>query len=146
MINFVSGNIFESKAEAIVNAVNTIGVMGKGIALEFKKRYPYNFKEYKTACDNGELIIGTVLAVKETNGKTIVNFPTKQHWKDASKYEYVEMGLKALKDAIIRHNLNSIALPALGCGLGGLKWEMVKQLIDKELGLLAIEVFVYEPI
>lgn len=126
MIHFVKGNIFDSKAEALVNAINTVGVMGKGIALKFKNRYPENYKVYKAACDDKTLKTGIVLAVKESDGKTIINFPTKQHWKDASEYQFIELGLIALKESIKEHKIKSIALPALGCGLGGLKWYTVK--------------------
>lgn len=145
MIQFVTGNIFESPAEALVNTVNTVGVMGKGIALGFKQRYPLNYIMYRNACIRKALNTGNVLTVKENDGKIIVNFPTKQHWKDPSKYEYVETGLKALKKAIIEYKISSIALPALGCGLGGLNWETVKQLIETELGSIEATVFVFEP-
>ena len=145
MIHFVNGNIFESKATALVNAVNTVGVMGKGIALEFKNRYPENCKIYKTTCDNGELKTGTVLAVKESDGKMIINFPTKAHWKDASKYEYIKDGLKAMKHKMEEQDLKSIAMPALGCGLGGLKWKIVKGLIENELSSTNADIYVYEP-
>ncbi|MBX7154238.1 MAG: macro domain-containing protein [Bacteriodetes bacterium] len=145
MIHFVKGNLFESNAQALVNAVNTVGVMGKGIALEFKNRYPNNYKIYKDDCDKSVLIIGTVLAVKESDGKTIINFPTKAHWKDVSKIEYIAEGLIALKHKIAELKLASIALPALGCGLGGLKWEIVKEAITNELGSSNAEIYVYEP-
>ena len=145
MIHFVKGNIFESKAEALVNAVNTVGVMGKGIALEFKNRYPENYKMYKAACDKGTFKTGSVLVVVESDGKTIINFPTKAHWKDASKIEYIAEGLIALKHKIAELNLASVALPALGCGLGGLKWEIVKVAITKELSSSDAEIYVYEP-
>ncbi|MDZ4708053.1 MAG: macro domain-containing protein [Saprospiraceae bacterium] len=139
MIHFVKGNIFDSKTEALVNAVNTVGVMGKGIALEFKNRYPENYKMYKTACDDRTLKIGNVLSVKEGDGKTIINFPTKQHWKDASEYHYIKLGLRALKENIQEHKIKSIALPALGCGLGGLKWDTVKSMIESELKVLLLK-------
>lgn len=145
MIHFVKGNIFESNAQALVNAVNTVGVMGKGIALEFKNRYPENYTVYKTACDKGTLKTGSVLAVTESDGKTIINFPTKAHWKDASKNEYIVEGLIALKYKIVQLNIDSIALPALGCGLGGLKWENVKTFIETELSGINADIYVYEP-
>ena len=145
MIYFAKGNIFDSKAVALVNAVNTVGVMGKGIALEFKNRYPENYKVYKAACDKGTLKTGGVLVVKESDGKTIINFPTKAHWKDASKSEYIAEGLIALKHKIAELNLDSIALPALGCGLGGLKWEFVKAFIVNELSNINADIYVYEP-
>jgi O-acetyl-ADP-ribose deacetylase (regulator of RNase III) len=141
----VKGNIFESNAQALVNTVNTIGVMGKGIALEFKNRYPQNYKMYKVACDKGALKPGNVLVVTECDGKTIINFPAKVHWKDASKNEYIKEGLITLKHKIIALNLDSIALPALGCGLGGLKWENVKTFIVNELSSINADIYVYEP-
>lgn len=146
MIHFLEGNIFESDAEALVNAVNTVGVMGKGIALEFKNRYPVNYEMYKAACENKMLKTGMVLAVRESDGKTIINFPTKAHWKDASKYEYIIEGLKSLSHKIEEFKLNSIAMPALGCGLGGLKWANVRSLIVCELGRSNADIYVYEPI
>jgi O-acetyl-ADP-ribose deacetylase (regulator of RNase III) len=145
MINFVKGNIFDSKADALVNAVNTVGVMGKGIALEFKNRYPENYKVYKSACDKGTLKTGYVLVVTESDGKIIINFPTKAHWKDASKYEYIEDGLKDLRNKIEEQSLKSIAIPALGCGLGGLKWDVVKVMIEIALGNIETDIYVYEP-
>jgi len=145
MIEFVKGNIFDSETEAIVNAVNTVGIMGKGIALEFKKRYPENFKVYKNACETGTLKTGSVLVVKEYDGKIIINFPTKAHWKDASKLKYIIDGLESLKSMVLNQNIKSLALPAIGCGLGGLKWEVVKELIKKDLSHLDANIFVYEP-
>jgi O-acetyl-ADP-ribose deacetylase (regulator of RNase III) len=100
---------------------------------------------YKTACDKGELKTGAVLVVKESEGKTIINFPTKAHWKDASKYGYVADGLKALRRKLEEQDLKSVAMPALGCGLGGLKWATVKGLIENELSLIDADIYVYEP-
>jgi O-acetyl-ADP-ribose deacetylase (regulator of RNase III) len=145
MIHFVKGNIFDSKAEAFVNAVNTVGVMGKGIAFEFKNRYPKNYSVYKTACANGAFKIGAVLSIKEHDGKIIINFPTKQHWKHVSEYQFIEHGLNALKENIKEQNIKSIALPALGCGLGGLKWNLVKGMIETALVNIDIDIYVYEP-
>ncbi len=145
MIHFVKGNMFESDADALVNTVNTVGVMGAGVALAFKKQYPKNFSEYKIACDNGELKTGSILVVKENDGKTIINFPTKQHWKNGSEYEYIESGLKALRNELDKGNIRSIAIPPLGCGLGGLQWTKVKEMIEKELGSSETIINVYEP-
>ena len=150
MLKFVSGNLLESNAEAIVNAVNTVGVMGKGIALQFKQLFPFNFKEYKKACDMKSLKPGVMLVVKDhhpTKGaKTIINFPTKVHWKSPSKMEYVEDGLKELVKVIRESELESVAVPALGCGNGGLKWEEVKKMIELYLSEVDAEVLVYEPL
>jgi len=137
--------MFESSADALVNAVNTVGVMGAGIALEFKKRYPKNFSEYKTACDKKEFKTGSILMVNENDGKTIINFPTKKHWVNDSNYEYIKSGLRALKKELEKGSIKSIALPPLGCELKGLKWPKVKKLIKRELGSLEIIINVYEP-
>lgn len=145
MIHFVKGNLFDSKAEALVNAVNTVGVMGKGIALEFKNRFPHNFTVYKEACEKGNLKTGFVLPVAENDGRIILNFPTKAHWKDASKYEYIETGLKSLKEQIKIYGLKSVAIPPLGCGLGGLEWAKVRRMIENELSSVNIQIYVYEP-
>ncbi|MGE3320194.1 MAG: macro domain-containing protein [Candidatus Berkiella sp.] len=128
MINYKQGNLLHEDAEAIVNTVNTVGVMGKGVALQFKKAYPDNFTVYKKACDDKTLTTGKVLVVPTfsmTNPQYIINFPTKQHWKGDSKIEYIEQGLKSLVTEVKRLNIQSIALPPLGCGLGGLNWSEV---------------------
>lgn len=143
MIKFVKGNIFDSDAEALVNAVNTVGVMGAGIALEFKKRFPQNFDTYKGVCNKNALSIGDILIFKE--GKTIINFPTKAHWRDNSEYSYIQSGLKTLKTKLIELEIGSVAIPALGCGLGGLDWAIVKKMIVDELSDCDICIHVYEP-
>jgi len=149
MITYVKGNLLESPAVALVNTVNTVGVMGKGIALQFKKAFPYNFGVYKRACADGEVAIGKILAVADRNliygDKLILNFPTKTHWRLPSEYIYIENGLFALRDYMLFHRVESIALPALGCGNGGLYWPKVKALIDKAFQDFDIPVWVYEP-
>ena len=156
MIHYTKGNILESEAEALVNPVNTVGVMGKGLALQFKKAYPYNFERYKEACSEngieyyGKLEIGKVYATgatpEENNGKIIINFPTKKHWKDPSRYEYIDKGLDSLRHFLDFYYPESVAIPPLGCGLGGLEWNKVKQMIEEKLGSLTeTEVYVYEP-
>lgn len=141
--------MLDAKAEALVNTVNTVGVMGKGIALQFKKAFPNNYKAYLDACKKGTFDIGQVLAVKDHNTdqgeKIIINFPTKRHWKQPSKYEYIEYGLQALAKYIIDSNIKNIALPPLGCGNGGLDWEIVKSLIERHLKDIDSDIFVYEP-
>lgn len=122
------GNIFNSSCEFLVNPVNCVGVMGKGLALEFKNKYPLNFEIYKKACDNASFNIGNLLIVPVDN-KFIVNFPTKKHWRNKSDLEFIKIGLEELKVAIIDFNIKSIALPKLGCGLGGLDWNEVFDLI-----------------
>ena len=148
MIKFLKGDLLKSDAEALVNAVNTVGVMGKGIALQFKNQYPENYKVYKAACNKGELKVGTILIVKDGdlfNQKFIVNFPTKQHWRAPSEISYIEDGLIALKKAIKEHAIQSIAIPPLGCGLGGLDWNVVKPMIIEALQELDVHIDIYEP-
>jgi O-acetyl-ADP-ribose deacetylase (regulator of RNase III) len=148
MIKFLKGDLLKSDAEALVNAVNTVGVMGKGIALQFKNQYPENYKVYKAACNKGALKVGTILIVKDGdlfNQKFIVNFPTKQHWRAPSEISYIQDGLIALKKAIQEHVIQSIAIPPLGCGLGGLDWDVVKPMIIEALQDLDINIDIYEP-
>ncbi len=150
MINYIVGNLFESKAETLVNTVNTVGVMGKGIALQFKKLYPNNFKVYKELCDKKEFDIGQLIVSEDQNTitgkKTIVNFPTKKHWKSPSEYEYIELGLNELIKVIKERKIQSIAIPPLGSGNGGLQWFKVKNIIENKLeDLEECEIYVYEP-
>jgi len=123
--------------------------MGKGIALQFKQAFPHNFNVYKQACMNGQLTIGKILTVKDSEllmgERLIINFPTKQHWKMPSRYEYVESGLIALVAYLNENPVGSLAMPALGCGNGGLEWYRVKPLIERYLSKLDISIWVYEP-
>lgn len=148
-MNYTRGNILESNTEVIINPVNTVGVMGKGLALAFKKQFPHNYKIYKEACKNETIDIGKLLLVDESTleqKKYIINFPTKKHWRNPSKIEYIEEGLKDLVRIIEENNFESIAIAALGCGLGGLEWENVKILIEKYVGNLeGIEILIYQP-
>lgn len=149
MITFVTGNLLDAKTEALVNTVNTVGVMGKGIALQFKNRFPHNYKVYRDACKEGEFSIGEILTVFDgdlLNRQYILNFPTKAHWKAPSKIEYIKTGLKALKIELEKHAIKSVAIPPLGCGNGGLDWEEVKKIMLDELSTLDIDIFIYEPI
>jgi O-acetyl-ADP-ribose deacetylase (regulator of RNase III)/uncharacterized protein YwgA len=145
----VIGNIFESNSQAIVNTVNTVGVMGKGIALQFKKAYPNNFREYYKACKRNEVVVGKVFLTHDydllSGEKIIVNFPTKKDWRKPSEYSYIVDGLNDLVDVIKEHKIKSIAIPPLGAGNGGLEWGQVKNIIEQKLGNLDIEVTVYEP-
>lgn len=150
MIKYLVGNILESKADALVNTVNTVGVMGKGIALQFKKYYPKNYKEYKKACDNRQLKIGQLLITTDHNvlsgTKTIINFPTKIHWRNPSKYEYIEKGVTELKSFLIDTNTKSVAIPPLGAGNGGLKWYKVKEILERNLiDIQDVDIYIYEP-
>ena len=150
MIEYKTGNLFESKATVLVNTVNTVGVMGKGIALQFKKLFPTNYKIYKEKCDTGSLKIGELLIVKDQNvitgEKIIINFPTKEHWKSPSQYEFIEKGLDELKNTIEKEKIGSIAIPPLGSGNGGLQWFKVKDIIEDKLSNIKnCQVIVYEP-
>jgi O-acetyl-ADP-ribose deacetylase (regulator of RNase III)/uncharacterized protein YwgA len=148
MIHFLTGDLLSSTAQALVNTVNTVGVMGKGIALQFKERFPHNFKVYKKACANQELQPGKMLVVREPTldgERIIINFPTKTDWKQKSSYNYIESGLQDLVRIINFEQIQSIAIPPLGCGNGGLKWEKVRPLMEHYLQDLDAEVFVFEP-
>ncbi|MGC9326467.1 MAG: macro domain-containing protein, partial [Candidatus Hinthialibacter sp.] len=122
MIEYKAGDILSEEVQALVNTVNCVGVMGRGIALQFKNAFPKNYEEYVKACDRRELQPGRVL-VYETGTLTfpqyIINFPTKRHWRGKSRIEDIESGLKALVQEIRRRDIQSIAIPPLGCGLGG---------------------------
>jgi O-acetyl-ADP-ribose deacetylase (regulator of RNase III) len=148
-MRYVKGNLLEAPVEALVNTVNTVGVMGKGIALQFKEAFPQNFKTYQAACKAGTLGVGQLLVVREptlTGDKIIINFPTKTAWYQKSRYEYVEAGLAALVDVIAQHRIKSIAIPPLGCGNGGLDWPRVKAMMEQHLRPLeGVDVLVYEP-
>ena len=149
MIKYLTGNILDSHAQALVNTVNTVGFMGKGIALQFKKAYPNNFNEYHNACKNKQIEIGKLFVTKDGNVSTgekfIINFPTKRDWRKPSEYEYIEKGLKDLYRVIKDYQIQSIATPPLGSGNGGLEWEKVKKLISQYLENIDIEILVYEP-
>lgn len=149
MIEYISGNILHSDAEALVNTVNCVGVMGRGIALQFKNAYPENFAAYVLACQRKEVQPGSmfVFATGELgNPKYIVNFPTKRHWRGKSRMEDIETGLADLVRVIERFNIRSIAIPRLGSGLGGLQWVDVKPRIEAALcSLPRVNVLVYEP-
>ncbi|SNR63133.1 O-acetyl-ADP-ribose deacetylase (regulator of RNase III), contains Macro domain [Methylobacillus rhizosphaerae] len=148
MIIYTKGNLLHAKVEALVNTVNTVGIMGKGIALMFKERFALNFKKYADACREGRVEVGTMFITQtgELEGPDwIVNFPTKKHWKGNSRIEWITEGLNDLREFIISHEIKSIAIPPLGAGNGGLKWSDVKPLIEHALGDLPAEIYVYEP-
>ena len=143
-ISHIYGNIFDSKMQTIVNTVNCVGFMGGGIALEYKRRYPDMFKEYKERCLNGTLKMGE-LHLWNNDEPWILNFPTKIHFKDPSKEEFIEKGLKKFVSNYKKHSIESIAFPQLGTQLGGLDWEnRVKPIMYKYLEALDIEVEIYE--
>lgn len=149
MIRKVQGNILEAEVEALVNTVNTVGVMGRGVALQFKRAFPKNYEAYRKVCERGELRTGRVFTLdlnRLENPRFIINFPTKRHWREKSKLEYIEQGLRALVEEIQRLGIKSIALPPLGSGLGRLNWDQVYKRIEKALGgLTQVRVLVYEP-
>lgn len=149
MIEFRTGNILQADAEALVNTVNCVGVMGRGIALQFKKVFPANFKAYKSACDGEEVQSGRMFVFETgyvTNPKYIINFPTKRHWRGKSRIEDIEVGLEALAAEIRTRGIRSIAVPPLGSGLGGLYWPDVRRRIEGALGDLEnVRLIVFEP-
>lgn len=149
MIEYTSGDMLRSDAEALVNTVNCVGVMGRGIALQFKKTYPDNFKAYAAACERKEVQPGRMF-VFETGQLTlpryIINFPTKRHWRGKSRMEDIESGLKALVETIRERSIRSIAVPPLGSGLGGLDWAQVRWRIEAAVHTLDdVRVIVFEP-
>ncbi len=149
MINYTEGNLLDADVEALVNTVNTVGVMGKGIALMFKEAFPSNYKAYEQACKRKEVQIGKVFVTEREDllgPKWLINFPTKEHWRNASKLEWIEEGLADLKRFIAEKKIRSIAIPPLGSGNGGLEWSEVKPLIEAALSTLKdVDVVVYEP-
>ncbi len=171
-IRYTTGNILDDNSEALVNTVNCKGVMGRGVALEFKKRFPENFKAYAEACAQGELKPGKMFVFSypkkceqgevlpgqmalfgegerdesARNLNFIINFPTKNHWRNPSKIRYIEDGLDDLARVIHELGIRKIAMPALGCGHGGLEWRTVRECIEERLGGLEnLDVVVYEP-
>jgi O-acetyl-ADP-ribose deacetylase (regulator of RNase III) len=147
LLEFLEGDIFADDAEAIVNPVNCVGVMGKGLALQFKRRLPVNYGQYRLACEAGEVKPGEMHVSENEGGyRWIVNFPTKRHYRSKSRIEDVRSGLTGLRALIERHEIGSIAVPALGSGLGGLEWSVVRGDIAEALADLDhTAVRVYEP-
>src|SRR6266581_8444571 len=149
MIELTQGNILKADADALVNTVNCVGFMGKGIALQFKKAYPENFDAYQKACSAGEVQPGRMFIFElhsMLNPKYVINFPTKRDWRAKSRYEDVESGLKTLIVEVRRLDIRSIAVPPLGCGLGGLDWRKVRPMIEQAFALLPkVRVLLFEP-
>jgi O-acetyl-ADP-ribose deacetylase (regulator of RNase III) len=149
MMEFRTGNILDADAEALVNTVNCVGIMGRGIALQFKKAFPSNFKAYAAACGRQEVQPGRMFIFERgrlESPRYIINFPTKRHWKGASKLSDIEAGLVALRQEIKSRGIRSIAIPPLGSGLGGLNWPEVRAAIDSALSDLPdVEITVFEP-
>lgn len=149
MIEYKHGDILREDAEALINTVNCMGVMGRGIALQFKNVFPENFKAYIKACKNNEVQPGRMFVFETgqlTNPRYIINFPTKRHWRGKSRIEDIEAGLNALVSTMHKYNIRSIAIPPLGSGLGGLDWTIVKHRIEEALqALVDVQVIIYEP-
>lgn len=142
MIEYIQGNIFDSPAQVIVNTVNTVGVMGKGLALSFKQRYPDMFKKYRVMCEKHQLTVGKLMLCYEPD-HWILLFPTKENWRNPSKLEYLEKGLIKFVNTYADKNITSIAFPKLGCGNGELSWDDVRPLMEKYLKPLPIDVYIY---
>ena len=139
MIRFTTGNLFESDVDALVNTVNTVGVMGKGIALMFKESYPENFRAYSAASKKHEITIGRMFVTQTGQmygPKWIINFPTKRHWRNPSRLEWIAEGLQDLRKVIRDNGIESIAIPPLGAGNGGLAWSEVRKAIEDALSSL----------
>ncbi len=149
MMKFLKGNLLDARTEALVNTVNTVGVMGKGIALMFKEAFPDNFRAYEIACKHGEIRIGKMFVTENPvfeGPRWIINFPTKKHWRPPSRIEWIVEGLKDLRRVVEELGIRSVALPPLGSGNGGLEWRAVRTQIERELGDLAgVEILVFEP-
>jgi O-acetyl-ADP-ribose deacetylase (regulator of RNase III) len=149
MIELTRGDILQAEAEALVNTVNCVGIMGRGIALQFRKAFPENFTAYKLLCDGGELKPGRMMVHdlgRLTNPRYIINFPTKRHWKGKSRMEDIEAGLEALVEEVQARGIRSIAIPPLGCGLGGLDWREVRPRIEEAFSRLSeVKVLLFEP-
>ncbi len=149
MFKSKTGNILQEDAEALVNTVNCVGVMGRGIALQFKNAFPENFKAYEKACARQDVKPGKMFVYATgylTNPRFIINFPTKRHWKGKSRMEDIESGLADLVQVIRTHHIRSIAIPPLGSGLGGLDWQDVRPRIENALrGFNDLNVILFEP-
>lgn len=145
MFRALIGDLFESGAQTLVNTVNCVGVMGKGVALEFKKRFPSMFDDYLLRCERKEVRLGEPYCYKDLYGTSIINFPTKDHWRSPSRIQAIERGLDFLVQHLQEWNVTSLALPPLGCGNGGLDWSEVGPLIYRKLHGLSIDVEVYAP-
>ncbi len=148
-IEQMDGNLLDAEAEALINTVNTVGVMGKGIALQFKKAFPDNFEAYKRACDAGKVVPGKMFVFETgqlTSPRWIINFPTKRHWRGKTRIEDLDAGLVDLVRVIEKLRIRSIAVPPLGCGNGGLAWSVVKPRIEDALSPLSgVRVLLFAP-
>lgn len=150
MIEAATGDLLKAPAEALVNAVNTVGVMGKGIALQFRERFPEMFASYAKDCAAGSVRLGQMHVFDRGSQRTvarwIINFPTKRHWREPSRMTDIEAGLVALVATMKEHRIRSLAVPALGCGLGGLPWAEVQPRIEQAFASLAdVRILLYGP-
>jgi|SRR3954452_2101817 O-acetyl-ADP-ribose deacetylase (regulator of RNase III) len=150
MIEEGVGNLLAADVEALINTVNTVGVMGKGIALQFKRAYPANYKAYRAACERGEVHLGQIFLFDTAVGgsrRYIVNFPTKQHWKNGSRLDDIRLGLDDLVRVVHEHGISSVAIPALGCGNGGLDWADVRPMIEAAVERMPdVRAVIYAPV
>lgn len=142
MITYIKGDLLNSPAKILVNTINTVGVMGKGVALEFKKRYPEMYYRYKELCEENRLDVGDLFLWRKEK-KWVLLFPTKKHWRNPSKMEYIEMGLQKFVANWDKLGADSIAFPRLGCGNGGLDWNDVQPLMEKYLKNIPLQIYIY---
>ena len=142
MLNYVTGSLFDSPAQTLVNTVNTVGIMGKGIAKEFKSRFPEMYPRYRKYCDRKQLVVGKLFLYRTPN-KWVLNFPTKKHWRHPSKMEWIESGLEKFVDTYTDQGVTSVSFPQLGCGNGGLNWNDVRPVMEAHLSKLPIPTFVH---
>lgn len=151
MLTFTKGNIFQANVEALVNPVNTMGIAGAGLAKQFRDRFPAAHALYQQHCHDGQLKIGAISVVAASQPshprlKFIIYFPTKEDWWKPSKVEYIRWGMIHFVDAVQSHKIRSVALPALGCGLGGLRWDVVRPVIEEScIAIPEVDVRVFEP-
>lgn len=149
MIIYKKGDLLEDPAEALVNAVNTVGVMEAGIAKQFKLKFPKMYIQYKKDCEKGLVTLGKMHVYQRHHRKSpkyIINFPTLGHWREEAKLENIEKGLEDLMRVVEELNISSIAIPPLGCGVGGLAWEEVKELFEQTFEEVSFDVHLYEPL
>ena len=142
MINYVTGNVFNTPAKTIVNTVNCMGVMGAGLALEYKLRYPKMFEAYELQCKEKKIKIGKPTLYEYNDRRWILNFPTKIHWKHPSKLEFIREGLHYFEQNYTKRDFQSIAFPKLGTSHGGLEWRDVKKVMEEHLSNLSIDVYI----
>lgn len=138
----VTGDLLQSDSQALVNTINCVGVMGKGIALSFKKTFPDNFKQYRKACEEHRVVIGKMFVTSESN-QIIINFPTKEHWRNPSQLKWIDDGLNDLLNVIDYFKIHSLSLPRLGCSNGGLSWSVVRPLIYEKLKHVQCDIKIY---